>query len=88
SLGWLQIIPGIVSIFSTYVSGYIIDKLPDGKERLTGGIACLGIGILLYFMFTAPNVVAFITYQTIISIFIIFVIILLPATLLKNFPSS
>ncbi|PGZ34520.1 MFS transporter [Bacillus anthracis] len=88
SLGWLQLIPGVVAILSTYVSGYIIDRLPTGKERLTGGIACLGIGISMYFMFTASSVVACIIYQTIISIFIMFVIVLLPVTLLKQFPSS
>ncbi|PEF43541.1 MFS transporter [Bacillus cereus] len=88
SLGWLQIIPGIVTILSTYISGYIIKQLPNGKERLAGGIACLGLGTSLYFMFTAPSVLAFITYQAITSSFIMFVIVLLPVLLLEQFPSS
>ncbi|PGZ57879.1 MFS transporter [Bacillus cereus] len=88
SFSWLQIIPGIVGILSTYLSGYIIDKMPHSKVKLAGCIACLGIGISLYFMFTASSVVTFITYQTIISIFIVFVIVLVPVTLLKQFPSS
>ncbi|MDZ5610389.1 MFS transporter [Bacillus pseudomycoides] len=88
SLGWLQIIPGIATILSIYLSGYIIDKLPISKVRFAGGLACLGVGISLYLMFTASSMVAFITYQTVSNLFIAFVLVLLPVILLKQFPSS
>ncbi|GHI01201.1 MFS transporter [Neobacillus kokaensis] len=88
SLGWVQTIPGITMLAGIYLGGYIIDKMPKGWERLAGGFACACIGILLYLMFTASSVTSFITYQTIVNLFIAFVIILLPAIVLKQLPSS
>ncbi|MFK2827051.1 MFS transporter [Bacillus sp. B190/17] len=88
SLGWIQTIPGVTMLAGIYLSGYIIDKLPKGRERLAGSFACLCTGILLYLMFTASSVPSFITYQTIINLFISFVLTLLPAIVLKQLPSS
>ncbi|WP_423798121.1 MFS transporter [Neobacillus sp. SAB-20_R2A] len=88
SLGWVQTIPGITMLAGIFFGGYIIDKLPAGRERLAGGLSCAVIGILLYLMFTATSVTSFITYQTIVNLFIAFVIILLPAIILKQLPSS
>ncbi len=88
SLGWLQTIPGVTMLLGIYVSGYIVDKLSNGRDKLAGAFSCACIGILLYLMFTASNVTAFITYQTIVNLFISFVVILLPAIILKKFPAS
>lgn len=88
SLGWLQTIPGITLLLGIFLSGYVIDKLPTGRERLAGSLSCAFIGILLYLMFTASSVTAFITYQTIVNLFISFVLTLLPAIVLKQLPSS
>ncbi|AZU64378.1 MFS transporter [Neobacillus mesonae] len=88
SLGWVQTIPGITMLAGIYLGGYILDKLPKGRERLAGGFACACIGILLYLMFTASNVPTFITYQTIVNLFIAFVMTLLPAIVLKQLPTS
>lgn len=87
SLGWLQMIPGIASLAGIYASGYLLDKLPKGRERVAGSIACVLIGILLYLMFHAASVPMFITYQTIVTLVISFVIIMLPSVVLKNLPS-
>ncbi|MEH7523067.1 MFS transporter [Bacillus sp. JJ1503] len=87
SLGWVQTIPGVTLLGGIYLGGYIIDKLPKGRERLAGSLSCAFIGILLYLMFTASSVASFITYQTIVNLFIAFVIILLPAIILKQLPS-
>ncbi|MEH7123665.1 MFS transporter [Bacillus sp. JJ1773] len=87
SLGWVQTIPGVTLLGGIYIGGYIIDKLPKGRERLAGSLSCAFIGILLYLMFTASSVASFITYQTIVNLFIAFVIILLPAIILKQLPS-
>lgn len=88
SLGWLQTIPGVASLLGIYLSGYLIDKLSRGQQKLAGTLACVCISILLYLMYTAPTVTAFIVYQTIITLIISFVIILLPSLILKNLPSS
>lgn len=88
SLGWLQMIPGLASLVGIYASGYVLDKLPRGRERAAGSIACVLIGIMLYLMFTASNVTMFIVFQTVVTLFISFVIILLPSVVLKNLPSS
>jgi len=88
SIGWAQTIPAITTIIGVYGSGFIIDKLPRGMDKILGSISCAVIGILLYLMFTAKSVSLFISYQTVVSIFIAFVITLLPAIVLKKLPSS
>lgn len=88
SLGWLQTIPGVAQLLGMVLSGYLIDKLAKGREKIAGAIACVAIAVLLYLMFNAPSVSAFIVYQTVIMLVISFVVILLPAVVLKNLPSS
>ena len=88
SLGWLQTIPGVAQLLGMYLSGYLIDKLSKGHEKIAGAFACVCISILLYLMFTASSVTSFIIYQTVIMLIISFVVILLPAIVLKNLPSS
>ncbi|WP_338449453.1 MFS transporter [Niallia oryzisoli] len=88
SLGWLQTIPGVAQLLGMFLSGYVIDKLAKGREKIAGAFACVFISILLYLMFTASNVTSFIIYQTVIMLIISFVVILLPAVVLKNLPSS
>ncbi|MHC8515802.1 MFS transporter [Sporosarcina sp. ITBMC105] len=88
SLGWMQTIPGLAMIFAMYLAGYVIDKLPLGKEKVVGAISCVVVGILLYLMFNAPSVTMFVAYQTIVIIFISFVMLLLPAIILKRLPSA
>ena len=88
SLGWLQTIPGVAQLLGMFLSGYLIDKLSKGREKIAGAFACVCISILLYLMFTASSVTSFIIYQTVIMLIISFVVILLPAIVLKNLPSS
>lgn len=88
SLGWLQTIPGVAQLLGILLSGYLIDKLAKGREKIAGAFACVCIAVLLYFMYTASNVTAFIIYQTVIMLVIAFVVILLPSVVLKNLPST
>lgn len=88
SLGWLQTIPGVAQLLGMLLSGYVIDRLSRGHEKIAGTFACVCISILLYLMFTASTVTSFIVYQTVIMLIISFVVILLPAVVLKNLPSS
>lgn len=88
SLGWAQTIPGLAMIVAMFLAGYVIDRLPLGKEKIVGAVACVVVSVLLYLMFNAPSVMVFVTYQTIVILFISFVMLLLPAIILKRFPSS
>ncbi|NRS48705.1 MFS transporter [Brevibacillus sp. HB2.2] len=88
SLGWLQTIPGFATLVGIYVSGYVLDKLPKGREKIIGSFSCVVVAVLLYSMFTASSVTMFITYQAIVSLFLSFVIILLPSVVLKNLPAA
>jgi MFS transporter, ACS family, glucarate transporter len=87
-LGWIAAIPGLSAIIGTFGSGYILDKLPKGKEYIYGVISAVCIGILLYLMFNAGSVTEFMIYQTIIMIFGAFIIIFLPTNVLKTVPSQ
>ena len=55
SLGWAQTIPGLAMLFGIYFAGFVIDRLPLGKEKVLGAIACVVVGILLYLMYNAPS---------------------------------
>ncbi|WP_213424215.1 MFS transporter [Bhargavaea massiliensis] len=88
SIGWVQTIPGVTMLLGVFLSGYVIDKLPQGREKIVAAVSCAMIGLMLYLMFTAPSVTAFITYQTIVNLFIAFVITVLPVIILKQLPTS
>lgn len=88
SLGWLQTIPGVAQLLGILLSGYVINQLSKRHEKIAGTVACVCISVLLYLMFTASTVTSFIVYQTVIMLILSFVVILLPAVVLKNLPSS
>ncbi|KAB2330758.1 MFS transporter [Cytobacillus depressus] len=87
-LGWIAAIPGLSAIIGTFGAGYLLDKLPKGKDYFYGIISAAFVGILLYLMFNAGSVTEFMTYQTIIMIFGAFIIIFLPTNVLKTVPSQ
>lgn len=87
-LGWIAAIPGLSAIIGTFGAGYLLDKLPKGKEYIYGIISAACVGILLYLMFNAGSVTEFMVYQTIIMIFGAFIIIFLPTNVLKTVPSQ
>ncbi|MEH7345059.1 MFS transporter [Bacillus sp. JJ1532] len=88
SIGWAQTIPGVAMLIGMLLAGVIMDKIPQGKEKLPGIIGTVLIAVLMYFMFTATSITSFIIFQTIVTFFIAVVIILLNAFLLKNTPTS
>ncbi|WNS75430.1 MFS transporter [Bacillus sp. DTU_2020_1000418_1_SI_GHA_SEK_038] len=87
-LGWIAAIPGLSAIIGTFGAGYLLDKLPKGKEYIYGIISAACVGILLYLMFNANSVTEFMVYQTIIMIFGAFIIIFLPTNVLKTVPTQ
>lgn len=58
-------------LIAIFISGYLVNKLGVGWDRIAGAISCAVIGLLLYLMFTASSVTLFITYQTIVLIYFI-----------------
>ena len=72
-------------LIAIFISGYLVNKLGVGWDRIASAISCAVIGLLLYLMFTASSVTLFITYQTIVLIS--FVIVLLPAIVWKQLPT-
>nr|WP_066297298.1 MFS transporter [Bacillus sp. FJAT-29937] len=87
-LGWIAAIPGLSAIIGTFGAGYILDKLPKGKEYIYGIISAASVGVLLYLMFNASSVTEFMVYQTIIMVFGAFIIIFLPTSVLKTVPTQ
>ncbi|WP_310831643.1 MFS transporter [Paenibacillus pedocola] len=88
SLGLLQMIPSVASFAGLFAGGYLLDKMTGGKERYAGAFSCAVIGAMLYLMFNASSVEGFIIYQSVTSIFLAFVLILLPAIVLKKIPAA
>lgn len=88
SLGWVQTVPGMAMVLAMFLSGYLIDRLKDGMEKVVGAFSCIVVAVILYLMYNAPSVTLFVTYQTIVMFFISFVILLLPAVILKRLPST
>ncbi|MFB7157783.1 MFS transporter [Lysinibacillus sp. NPDC056232] len=88
SIGWVQTIPGVAMLIGMLLGGVIMDKIPQGKEKIPGIIGTVLIAVLMYFMFTATSITSFIIFQTIVTFAIAVVIILLNAILLKNTPTS
>ncbi|MNI35172.1 putative sulfoacetate transporter SauU [compost metagenome] len=89
SLGLLQMIPSVASFAGLFLGGYLLDKMPSGgKERYAGAFSCAVIGVMLYLMFNASSMTGVIIYQSVTSIFLAYVLIMLPAVVLKRIPAS
>ncbi|MBY0014482.1 MFS transporter [Paenibacillus typhae] len=88
SMGLLQMIPSVASFAGLFGGGYLLDKMTGGKEKWAGALSCAVIGLMLYLMFTASSLTGVIIYQSVTSIFMAFVLILLPAIVLKKIPQA
>ncbi len=88
SMGLLQMIPSVASFAGLFGGGYLLDKMTGGKEKWAGALSCAIIGLMLYLMFTASSLTGVIIYQSVTSIFMAFVLILLPAIVLKKIPKA
>ncbi|MFJ8246457.1 MFS transporter [Peribacillus asahii] len=88
SIGWLQMIPGIITIGALLVSGYVIDKVDLKVNRIIGAVCALLLAGFLFLMFNAESITLFITYQCIIMLLMTYVLLLLPSFVLKKIPSN
>ena len=88
SIGWLQMIPGAIQIVAMLIFGYLIDKLDLKVNKYIGAICALGLAGFLFLMFNAESITLFITYQSIITLLLTYVVLLLPSFVLKRIPSE
>lgn len=88
SIGWLQMIPGAIQIIAMLIFGYLIDKLDLKVNKYIGAVCALILAGFLFLMFNAVSITLFITYQSIITLLLTYVVLLLPSFVLKRIPSE
>ncbi|MBQ0138555.1 MAG: MFS transporter [Kurthia sp.] len=88
SIGWLQLIPGFAMVIGMLVSGYIIDKLTLKTNKIVGAGCATLLALFLFLMFNADSMPMFIAYQSIISLLMTYVTLLLPSFILKLIPAK
>ncbi|MFJ7308897.1 MFS transporter [Peribacillus frigoritolerans] len=87
-VGIVSAIPSFIGIFSMFISGYILDKIPEGKDKLAAAIAAIISGLFLYLMIITPNITMFIIYKSLITICFSFNIVLIASAPLKMLPEE
>ena len=88
SIGWLQIIPGVVAIIAMLGSGFLIDRLELKVNKFIGALCALLLAVFLLLMFNTESIILFITYQCIVTLLVTFIALLLPSFVLKRIPSN
>ncbi|QPQ29777.1 MFS transporter [Lysinibacillus sp. JNUCC 51] len=88
AVGLYSAIPPFVGIFAMLCSGYILDKMSQGKDKIVAGILALVAGVFLLLMATAPNIILFIIYQSVVTVMLSFNIILITTVPLKILPEG
>lgn len=87
-IGFLSAIPAFVGIIGMFVSGFVLDKLPDGKDKTIAAVFGLLMGIFLCFMAISPSVGMFIVFQSAVTLLFSFNVILIASAPLKMLPES
>lgn len=88
SMGFVSMIPAAAGFLSVLFTGYIIDKLSSERHRQLATVCTICAAVLLFQMFHASSVAAFIVYQTITIIFTSFVTILVAVYPVKKFATQ
>ncbi|MFP3918334.1 MFS transporter [Lysinibacillus telephonicus] len=83
SVGYISAIPAVAGIIAMLTSGYILDKLPEGKDKLIAAVFAVLTAVFLYLMAFAPNIAMFAVYQSIVTVFMSFNIVLIISAPLK-----
>ncbi|WP_336864649.1 MFS transporter [Peribacillus frigoritolerans] len=83
SVGYISAIPAFAGIIAMIVSGYILDKLPEGKDKIIAAVFAVLTAVFLYLMAYAPNIAMFAVYQSVVTVFMSFNIILIISAPLK-----
>lgn len=88
SIGWLQVVPGIIGIVAMLVCGYLLDKFEFKLSKAIGAVCALIGALFILLMFETSSIALFITYQCVIILFMTYVILLLPSIVVKYIPSE
>lgn len=88
SIGGLQMIPGVVTLVAMFAFGPLIDKLSLQTNKVLGAVSAVFLAVFLFLMFGTSSITLFIVYQSVIVIFMTYIIILLPSFVLKIIPSK
>jgi MFS transporter, ACS family, glucarate transporter len=83
SVGYISAIPAFAGIIAMIVSGYILDKLPEGKDKVIAAVFAVLTAVFLYLMAFAPNIAMFVAYQSVVTVLMSFNIILIISAPLK-----
>lgn len=83
SVGYISAIPAFAGIIAMLGSGYILDKLPEGKDKVIAAVFAVLTAVFLYLMAFAPNIAMFAVYQSVVTIFMSFNIVLIISAPLK-----
>ncbi|WP_187355516.1 MFS transporter [Paenibacillus tengchongensis] len=87
-MGMLAAIPGVIGIATMLLGGYVMDRIPPGKDRKISAVFALAVAAGLYLMSTAGSIALFITYETIVRIAAGFVSTLIISKSVKSMPES
>jgi sugar phosphate permease len=88
SIGWLQIIPGIAMMGGMFLSGVILDKMKPSLYKMFSIVSSAISAVMLWLMYSCQTISLFITYQTIVYLMIGFLIVFMPAFLVKQVPTE
>lgn len=88
SIGWMQLIPGVIMIIAMWVFGFVIDKISLKTGKQLGALAALLLAVTIFFMFQASTMLVFMTFQTIMSILMTYLVVLLPTLVLNVIPTQ
>ncbi|WP_155591821.1 MFS transporter [Lysinibacillus cavernae] len=88
AVGIYSAIPPFVGIFAMLCSGYVLDKMPQGRDKLVAGIFAIIAGIALLFMANAPSMLVFTLCQSVVTVMLSFNIILITSVPLKILPET
>ncbi|MBU5352678.1 MFS transporter [Paenibacillus silvae] len=87
-MGLLSAIPAVVSIFTMLLSGYVLDRIPAGKDRIIASVFGVLVAFFLYLMSSSGSIATFITYMTIVTAMAGFISTLIISKSLKTMPES
>lgn len=88
AVGIYSAIPPFIGIFAMLCSGYVLDKMPQGRDKLIAGIFAIIAGIGLLFMANAPSMLIFTICQSVVTVMLSFNIILITSVPLKILPEA
>ncbi|MDO7863320.1 MFS transporter [Brochothrix thermosphacta] len=88
SIGYLQLIPGVLMLSGMLIFGIVIDKLTLQQNKVIGAVFAVGIAGFLFLMFHSNSIGMFIFHQCIVTILMTYITLLLPSFVLKTIPQD